>query len=57
MPKSKKNTVGTITDKRPDGSYIYISHTGTKNLDNRKDLLEAVREDIAHGYDLNEWEY
>lgn len=55
--QKKNNTVGTLIGYRPDGSYIYVSHRGILNIDSNPELLEAVREDIAAGYDLNEWEY
>lgn len=38
-------TIGTIIDSRPDGSYIYMSHRGILNLDNKTELLEAMKED------------
>lgn len=39
--------IGDIIDARPDGSYIYNSVDGVKNLDNIKELQEAQREDNA----------
>ena len=41
-------SIGTIIDSRPDGSYIYMSHRGILNLDDKRELLEAINED-------NEW--
>lgn len=46
-----KTPIGTIIDSRPDGSYIYMSHKGVLNLDDRKELEEAKAEDREHGYD------
>lgn len=39
--------IGDIVDVRSDGSYIYMSTDGIKNLDNSIDLAEAQREDEA----------
>lgn len=37
--------IGTVLQARADGSYIYLSHRGVLNLDNRKELIEARLED------------
>lgn len=39
--------IGDVVDARPDGSYIYMSCDGIKNLDNSVELQEAQREDNA----------
>lgn len=48
-----KQTIGTIIESRPDGSYIYMSHRGILNLDDWKELQEAEAEDgrvsLAYG--------
>jgi len=41
-------TIGTIIDSRQDGSYIYMSHRGIFNLDNKTELLEAMKEDDSY---------
>jgi hypothetical protein len=52
MLDPKKYPIGTIIDYRPDGSYVYVSHKGVLNLDDKKDLDEAKAEDQAYGYDV-----
>jgi hypothetical protein len=37
--------IGTVIDQRSDGSYIYQSSVGIKNLDNSKELSNAINED------------
>lgn len=37
--------IGDIIDNRADGSYIYESHLGVLNLDDWRDLGEAMEED------------
>lgn len=41
----KKYRIGDIVDSRPDGSFIYMSSRGILNVDSRKELEEAIRED------------
>jgi hypothetical protein len=37
--------VGDVIERRADGSFIYMSSRGVLNLDDKADLMEAVRED------------
>lgn len=37
--------IGTVIDHRNDGSSIYQSSIGIKNLDNNIELEEAIKED------------
>ena len=39
-------TIGSIIDRRPDGTYIYMSHRGILNLDNYSELREEEKLDI-----------
>lgn len=39
--------IGDIIDARADGSYIYMSWKGVLNLDNHKELLDAMEEDSS----------
>jgi len=45
---AKRYKIGDIIDHRPDGSFIYMSHNGILNLDDKKDLEEAREEDNAY---------
>ena len=37
--------IGDVIDARPDGSYVYMSHRGVLNLDDRAELNQAAKED------------
>jgi len=47
MEKTKYK-IGDIIDKRPDGSYIYMSHKGVLNLDTPSELRQAKEEDARY---------
>lgn len=44
----KEYKIGDLIDVRSDGSYIYMSNRGILNLDNSRELDEAIAEDKAY---------
>jgi len=50
----KQHTIGTVIDARSDGSYIYRSHKGVLNLDDARELRDAIREDREFLKSINE---